>query len=112
MTEFYKFGKLSGEQISYSESGEPTEKQEFLGGTKHGTHVLFSEKGKEQELTTYKKDIKYGKYSLSDSKGKLIMVGNYTAGKKNGKWTNYENGKPVSIDVYKRGELISTTPSD
>lgn len=111
-TEFYKFGKLNGEKISYDETGDIIEKEEFLSNSKHGEHIIYNNKGKAQEITNYKKGLKYGKYSLFDVKGKLITVGNYTANKKNGKWTTYEKGKPVSIEVYKRGELISTTPSD
>ncbi|KAA1247830.1 toxin-antitoxin system YwqK family antitoxin [Aquimarina sp. RZ0] len=106
MKEEYVSGKLTGEQLTYFENGQLTEKTSYNHGKKHGKSMMYSEKGIMIKEFTYENDKLHGPTKYYDTKGKLEIEGFYKRGRKDGLWKYYENGKLSEEKVFpiqKRG---------
>ncbi|MBQ0735767.1 toxin-antitoxin system YwqK family antitoxin [Aquimarina celericrescens] len=93
MTEHYKSGKLNGEQLTYFENGQLTEKTIYVDGKRQGKRTMYSEKGVVLKEFTYENDQLHGMTKYYDTQGELIIEGNYKRDRKDGIWKYYENGK-------------------
>ncbi len=93
MTENYQSGKLHGEQLTYFDNGELTEKTTYTEGNRQGKRIVYSEKGTILKEFTYENDQLHGVTKYYDTNGKLIIEGNYKRDRKDGIWKYYENGK-------------------
>ncbi|GAA0728824.1 hypothetical protein GCM10009430_38260 [Aquimarina litoralis] len=95
MTEEYKLGKLDGEQKTYFESGQLTEKTIYEKGEKQGKRIVYSEKGIMIKEFTYENDQLHGITKYYDANGNVQIEGNYKRDRKDGIWNYYENGKLI-----------------
>ncbi len=93
MTEEYKGGKLDGEQLTYFENGQLTEKTTYVRGKREGERIMYSETGVVLKEFIYENDQLHGLTKYYDTDGNLIIEGNYKRDRKNGIWKYYENGK-------------------
>ncbi|MDY8133994.1 hypothetical protein [Aquimarina sp. 2201CG5-10] len=93
MTEQYLSGKLSGEQLTYFDNGQLTEKVNYLNGKREGKRIIYSETGVVIKEFTYDNDQLHGVTKYYDTQGNLIIEGNYKNDRKDGVWKYYENGK-------------------
>lgn len=93
MIEYYKTGKLDGEQRTYFENGKLTEKTSYVAGQRNGKRVIYSEDGVIIKEFTYVGDKLHGLTKYYDTQGKLIIEGNYKNDRKDGIWNYYKNGK-------------------
>ncbi|MDH7447017.1 toxin-antitoxin system YwqK family antitoxin [Aquimarina sp. 2201CG14-23] len=106
MTEEYQSGKLHGEQLTYFENGQLTEKTTYINDKKEGKRVVYSEDGIIIKEFTYENDQLHGPTKYYDAKGKVRIEGNYKRDRKNGIWNYYENGalsEQKLFPVQKRG---------
>lgn len=95
MTEEYKRGKLDGEQKTYFENGQLTEKTVYENGEKQGKRIVYSEKGVMIKEFTYENDQLHGVTKYYDANGDVQIEGNYKRDRKDGVWNYYENGKLI-----------------
>ena len=93
MTEEYKAGKLDGNQQTYFENGQLTEKIIYVQGKKEGNRVVYSEKGIIIKEFTYVNDQLHGPTKYYDIEGEVSIEGNYKKDRKDGVWRYYENEK-------------------
>ncbi len=93
MTEHYQSGKLHGEQLTYFDNGQLTEKNSYIEGKREGKRIMYSEDGIKIKEFTYENDQLHGITKYFDTKGELIIEGNYKRDRKDGIWNYYENGK-------------------
>ncbi len=93
MTENYQEGKLQGEQLTYFDNGQLTEKNQYKEGKREGKRTIYSEEGVKIKEFTYENDQLHGLTQYYDTKGELIIEGNYKRDRKDGIWKYYENGK-------------------
>ncbi|WP_160114502.1 toxin-antitoxin system YwqK family antitoxin [Aquimarina sp. AU474] len=93
MTENYLGGKLTGEQLTYFENGQLTEKTTFVDGKRQGERVMYSEKGIMLKEFTYDNDQLHGYTKYYDTNGELIIEGKYKRDRKDGLWKYYVDGK-------------------
>lgn len=93
MTEVYRSGKLHGDQLTYFENGQLTEKSSYIEGKRQGKRIIYSEKGTTLKEFMYENDQLHGETKYYDTEGKLIIEGNYKRDRKDGIWNYYENGK-------------------
>lgn len=95
MTEEYVLGKLNGEQKTYFENGQLTEKTIYENGERQGKRIVYSEKGIIIKEFTYENDQLHGVTKYYDANGNVQIEGNYKRDRKDGVWNYYENGKLV-----------------
>ncbi|GAA4270858.1 toxin-antitoxin system YwqK family antitoxin [Aquimarina gracilis] len=100
MTEEYKLGKLNGQQLTYFENGQLTEKTSFVDGKRQGERVMYSEKGTVLKEFKYDNDQLHGLTKYYDTDGNLIIEGNYKRDRKDGIWKYYENGRLIEQKSY------------
>ncbi len=101
MTEIYKSGKLNGDQLTYFDNGQLTEKTSFVEGKRQGKRIMYSEKGAVLKEFSYDNDQLHGLTKYYDtSSGKLIIEGNYKRDRKDGIWKYYEDGKLIEQKSY------------
>ncbi len=93
MTEHYLLGKLHGEQLTYFDNGQLTEKNNYVDGKREGIRIMYSEDGIKIKEFTYENDQLHGMTKYYDTKGVLLIEGNYKRDRKDGIWKYYENGK-------------------
>ncbi len=93
MTEQYKSGKLNGEQLTYFESGQLTEKCIYKEGKKEGKRIVYSEGGIVIKEFTYVNDQLHGLTKYYELSGKLKIEGSYKKDRKDGIWSYYNEGK-------------------
>ncbi|WP_299211194.1 hypothetical protein [uncultured Aquimarina sp.] len=106
MTEEYNSGKLHGEQKTYFENGQLTERTIYVKGKKEGKRVVYSDKGIIIKEFTYVNDQLHGNTKYYDAQGKVKIEGNYKKDRKDGLWSYYKNGKLLErkqFPVNKRG---------
>ncbi|WP_299439904.1 hypothetical protein [uncultured Aquimarina sp.] len=104
MTEEYKSGKLHGEQKTYFENGQLTEKIMYVEGEKQGKRIVYSEKGIIMKEFTYEDDQLHGITKYYDANGKVRIEGDYKRDRKNGVWNYYENGKLLEQKRFPLGK--------
>ncbi|SEL38731.1 Antitoxin component YwqK of the YwqJK toxin-antitoxin module [Aquimarina amphilecti] len=107
MTEDYKAGKLHGEQKTYFENGQLTEKIIYVRGEKQGKRIVYSEKGVLIKEFTYENDQLHGITKYYDVKGRVRIEGNYKRDRKDGIWSYYENGKLLEQKRFPIGKTGS-----
>ncbi|MBP2830575.1 hypothetical protein J8281_00130 [Aquimarina sp. U1-2] len=95
MTEAYQSGKLDGQQLTYFENGQLTEKTTYVDGKRQGKRMMYSEKGTLLKEFTYENDQLHGDTKYYDTQGELIIEGTYKKDRKDGIWKYYENGKLI-----------------
>lgn len=93
MIEYYSLGKLNGEQHTYFENGQLTEKTSYVDGKRNGKRIIYSEEGIIIKEFTYENDQLHGLTKYYDLQGELIIEGNYKRDRKDGVWKYYKNGK-------------------
>ncbi len=106
MTEEYESGQLHGEQRTYFQNGQLTEKTFYNKGKKEGKRIVYSEKGVILKEFTYENDQLHGIAKYYDTEGKVKIEGNYKRDRKDGIWKYYENGRlkeQRQFPVRKRG---------
>ncbi|WP_103070678.1 toxin-antitoxin system YwqK family antitoxin [Aquimarina sediminis] len=106
MTEQYKLGKLDGEQLTYFENGQLTEKTTYVDGKRNGKRIIYSESGVVMKEFTYENDKLHGATKYYDTDGILIIEGNYKRDRKDGIWNYYTKGKISEqklFPIQKRG---------
>ncbi len=106
MTEQYVSGKLYGEQLTYFENGQLTEKVSYVNGKRNGKRTIYSDTGVALKEFTYENDKLNGITKYYDTNGTLIIEGNYKKDRKDGIWNYYKNGKLSEqklFPVQKRG---------
>ncbi|MCK8522119.1 hypothetical protein M0D21_11100 [Aquimarina sp. D1M17] len=106
MTEKYVDGKLDGEQLTYFDNGQLTEKTQYLAGKRHGKRVIYSEKGIMLKEYTYENGQLHGLTKYYDTEGNLIIEGKYKRDRKDSIWNYYTNGKITERKLFpleKRG---------
>ncbi|WP_299314063.1 hypothetical protein [uncultured Aquimarina sp.] len=106
MTEEYNSGKLHGEQKTYFENGQLTERIIYVQGKKEGKRLVYSDKGIIIKEFTYVNDKLHGITKYYDAQGKVKIEGNYKKDRKDGLWSYYENGKLLErkqFPITKRG---------
>ncbi len=106
MTEQYVLGKLNGEQLTYFDNGQLTEKTLYEEGKREGKRIIYSEDGTVLKEFNYENDQLHGITKYYDTKGVLIIEGNYKRDRKDGTWNYYENGKLKEQKIFpvqKRG---------
>ncbi|MBG6132327.1 antitoxin component YwqK of YwqJK toxin-antitoxin module [Aquimarina sp. EL_43] len=106
MTEQYQSGKLEGEQLTYFENGQLTEKALYINGKQNGKRIMYSDTGVIIKEFTYENDQLHGITKYYDTNGILIIEGNYKRGRKDGMWNYYKEGKLSEqklFPVQKRG---------
>ncbi|WP_299185580.1 hypothetical protein [uncultured Aquimarina sp.] len=107
MTEEYKAGKLDGEQKTYFENGQLTEKIIYTNGKKQGKRIVYSQKGVLIKEFTYVDDQLHGITKYYDVKGKVKIEGTYKRDRKDGVWNYYENGKLLEQKTFPLGKTGS-----
>ncbi|WP_062059537.1 toxin-antitoxin system YwqK family antitoxin [Aquimarina longa] len=100
MTEYYEYDKLNGEQLTYFENGQLTEKIIYVNGKRNGKRVIYSEEGLIMKEFMYENDQLHGVTKYYDTKGILIIEGNYKRDRKNGVWKYYKDGKLSEQKIY------------
>jgi len=95
MTEVYTSGKLNGEQRTYFENGQLTEKTIYTDGKKQGKRTVYSDKGVLIKQFTYENDQLHGITTYYDMQGRVKIEGSYKRDRKDGVWSYYEKGKLV-----------------
>ncbi len=106
MTEQYTSGKLNGEQLTYFENGQLTEKISYVEGKRTGKRTMYSESGVVLKEFIYENDKLHGLTKYYDTDGTLIIEGNYKKDRKDGIWKYYKNGKLAEQKLFpmqKRG---------
>ncbi|WP_106794361.1 toxin-antitoxin system YwqK family antitoxin [Aquimarina sp. Aq78] len=106
MTEQYQFGKLNGEQLTYFENGQLTERASYVDGKQNGKRIMYSDTGVIIKEFTYENDQLHGVTKYYDISGVLIIEGSYKRGRKDGIWNYYKDGKLSEqklFPVQKRG---------
>jgi len=106
MTEEYISGNLNGEQKTYFENGQLTEKTIYTNGKKEGKRIVYSDTGVVIKEFTYENDQLHGITKYYDSNGKVKIEGNYKRDRKDGIWNYYRNGKLLEkkqFPMEKRG---------
>ncbi|WP_438711566.1 toxin-antitoxin system YwqK family antitoxin [Aquimarina muelleri] len=106
MTEQYKLGRLNGEQLTYFENGQLTEKITYFDGKRNGKRFIYSNTGVIIKEFTYENDQLHGPTKYYDTNGDLLIEGNYKRDRKDGIWNYYEKGKLSEqklFPVQKRG---------
>lgn len=93
MVEHYKNDKLEGEQRTYFDNGQLTEKTVYKNGKREGKRLIYSEEGKLIKEFTYENDLLHGMTRYYDTEGQLQIEGNYKRNKKDGVWKYYKDGK-------------------
>ncbi|MBQ4804294.1 hypothetical protein J8L88_15630 [Aquimarina sp. MMG015] len=107
MTEKYNAGKLDGEQKTYFENGQLTEKIIYTNGKKQGKRIVYSQKGVLIKEFTYVDDQLHGITKYYDVKGKVKIEGAYKRDRKDGVWNYYENGKLLEQKTFPIGKTGS-----
>ncbi len=100
MTEEYASGVLHGEQLTYFENGQLTEKIIYNNGKKQGRRVVYSEEGVLIKEFTYEQDQLHGVTKYYNMDGTLKIEGNYKRDRKNGIWNYYDNGKLTEQKLF------------
>ncbi|MBW1294894.1 toxin-antitoxin system YwqK family antitoxin [Aquimarina litoralis] len=104
MTEEYELGKLHGEQKTYFENGQLTEKTIYNNGERQGKRIVYSEKGILLKEFTYVNDQLHGITKYYDPNGKVKIEGNYKRDRKDGIWKYYEDGKLMEQKQFPIGK--------
>jgi len=100
MTEEYESGVLNGQQLTYFENGQLTEKITYTKGQRQGKRIVYSKEGLVIKEFTYLNDKLHGTTKYYNTDGTLKIEGVYKKDRKNGIWNYYENGKLVEQKLF------------
>ncbi len=100
MTENYEAGKLNGEQLTYFQNGQLTEKNNYINGKRNGKRFIYSETGVVMKEFLYENGVLHGPVKYFDPEGKLLIEGNYKRDRKDGLWKYYKDGKLSEQKIF------------
>lgn len=103
---FYRKGKLEGEAIEYSETGEPLSSSFFVSGKRNGLFTLFDKEGKVFITAEFVSDNQHGLTTEYKPSGEVHRTAHFVNDQKEGEELTYhDNGKLASRSLYRQGLL-------
>ena len=99
---------FSGWVKAQDDNGSLHELGKLNEGQKHGIWTTWNKNGRKQSQIEYNRDVMDGTYLEWYSNGELKAKGQTKEGEMDGRWIDcYENGNRATIQVCRRGLLVS-----
>jgi len=98
--------RKDGAYVEFHPNGKTKVKASYAAGELDGTFTSFHENGKTHVSATYRKGKLQGAYKELNDKGQILLTSNHNAGQLHGWRVEYDNGRPVTSQYYKSGELL------
>jgi major membrane immunogen (membrane-anchored lipoprotein) len=103
----YKDDEQEGNSITYYESGKIQITANYRKGKLHGAYAEYTEAGIKKLTAVYSDGKLNGPYLECTDGGVKKRAATYKDGKLHGTQTQFENGKTVSTQLYREGDLVS-----
>lgn len=101
---------LEGSYAVFYLNDQLKEKGSYKNGLKEGEWRTWDAEGRLTSVKNYKVGDLHGSFSTFDGEGRALLEAEYNGGQLHGESVTYENGKELSRENYRKGEVVVPKP--